>query len=124
MFGGVDTTASALMVGTFYMLKHPDVLKRLKKELHDAWPNLEQEPELRDLEKLSYLVSAYPQPAPAELSPAQNAVLKETYRIGPSIPGGLPRVVPASGAKIAGEQIPGGVRYSLLIFERSTRPGF
>jgi cytochrome P450 len=56
MFGGVETTASALMVGTFYMLKNPDMLKRLKKELHDLWPVMEQEPELRDLEKLPYLV--------------------------------------------------------------------
>lgn len=59
MFGGVETTANALMIGTFYMLQNPEMLKRLKKELYDAWPVLEQEPELRDLEKLTYLVSPY-----------------------------------------------------------------
>lgn len=59
MFGGVETTASALMVGTFYMLKNPDMLKKLKKELHELWPNLEKEPELKDLERLPYMVRPY-----------------------------------------------------------------
>ena len=60
MFGGGDTTANVIMIGTFYLLKTPSLVDRLKKELHKAWPDLEQEPSLRELEALPYLVSIGP----------------------------------------------------------------
>ncbi len=56
MFGGGDTTANVIMVGTFYLLSNPATLARLKKELREAWPRLEKEPDLKDLERLPYLV--------------------------------------------------------------------
>lgn len=56
MFGGGDTTANTIMIGTFYLLKNPSTLARLKKELLDAWPNLLEEPSLKTLESLPYLV--------------------------------------------------------------------
>lgn len=57
MFGGGDTTANVIMVGTYYLLKDPTLGHRLKKELTDAWPALEKEPTLKELEALPYLVS-------------------------------------------------------------------
>ena len=56
MFGGGDTTANAIMIGTFYLLKNPSTMSRLKKELLDAWPTLEEDPGLKTLEALPYLV--------------------------------------------------------------------
>jgi cytochrome P450 len=42
----------------------------------------------------------------------QTAVIKETLRMAATLPAGLPRVVPPSGAVISGVEIPGGVRVS------------
>ncbi|KAI9834921.1 MAG: hypothetical protein M1819_002644 [Sarea resinae] len=56
MFGGGDTSASAVMIGTFHLLKNPEILARLRRELLDVWPKLEKEPDLKELEKMPYLV--------------------------------------------------------------------
>lgn len=46
------------------------------------------------------------------LSMEQTAVIKETLRMAVTLPAGLPRVVPPSGAVISGVEIPGGVSVS------------
>ena len=110
MFGGGDTTANAIMIGAFYLLKNPEILANLKKELGEAWPRISDEPELKELERLPYLVCVLVSAFDVSLAEeAQNAVIKESLRIGPGIPGGLPRIVPANGAKIDGHYVPGGV---------------
>ncbi len=43
-------------------------------------------------------------------------MIKETLRISVSVPAGLPRVVPPSGAVISGVKIPGGVSASYLTY--------
>jgi cytochrome P450 len=94
MFGGADTVGSTLMVGTHYLLQHPDKLQKLKAELSEAWPSLDgNEPKLRDLEKLPYL----------------NAVLKESLRMNSGVVSGLLRVVPPTGAVIDEVAVPPGV---------------
>lgn len=95
MFGGGDTTANVIMIGTFYLLKRPDMVKKLKDELREYWPDLVpgREPKLSVLEEMPFL----------------NAVIKESLRIGPGIPSGLPRIVPASGAVIDGKKVAAGV---------------
>jgi cytochrome P450 len=59
MFGGGDTTANVIMIGAFYMLKRPDLVKRLKDELKEHWPDLGvgKEPKLSVLEQMPFLVS-------------------------------------------------------------------
>ena len=59
MFGGGDTTANVIMIGTFYLLKRPDLVKKLKDELKEYWPELEpgREPKLSVLEEMPFLVS-------------------------------------------------------------------
>jgi hypothetical protein len=44
------------MHGTFYILRSPEVHRKLKRELLLAWPELKKEPDLSELEKLPYLV--------------------------------------------------------------------
>ncbi len=50
------------------------------------------------------------------LSTEQTAVIKETLRVAVSVPAGLPRVVPESGAVLSGVKIPGGVSASCLSY--------
>jgi cytochrome P450 len=59
MFGGGDTTANVIMIGTFYLLKRPDLVKKLKDELKEYWPELGpgKEPKLSVLEEMPFLVS-------------------------------------------------------------------
>jgi cytochrome P450 len=95
MFAGTDTVGAALMVGTHRLLKNPEKMQKLKAELVALWPSLEKAgPGLRDLENFPYL----------------NAVIKESLRLSSGVPSGLPRVVPPSGATIAGVTVPAGVR--------------
>jgi len=92
MFGGADTTANALMLGTFHLLRRPNLVEKLKVELKNAWPVLDSPPKLEDLEKLPFLT----------------AVIKESLRISPGVASPLLRVVPTSGAKVDGSYIPPG----------------
>ena len=59
MFGGADTTGTTMMHGCFHILKAPEVLSRLQKELGEVWPDLNSPPRWVDLERLPYLVSSY-----------------------------------------------------------------
>jgi cytochrome P450 len=94
LFGGADTVGNTLMVGTHHLLHEQKVLQKLKKELSSAWPSLNgEEPKLKDLENLPYL----------------NAVIKESLRLASGVTAGLLRVVPSTGATIAGVAVPSGV---------------
>ena len=91
MFGGTDTVGNTLMVGAFHLLKNHEKMQKLKSELSAAWPSLtENEPKVRDLERLPYL----------------NAVIKESLRLSSGVTSGLLRIVPATGATISGVQVP------------------
>lgn len=115
MFGGADTVGNTLMVGTFHLLKNPEKMQKLKAELNEAWPLLKTDgPKLRDLEKLPYM----------------NAIIKESLRLSSGVTSGLMRVVPATGATIAGVSVPPGahvacgstfVHYNASIFPEPER---
>ncbi|KAJ4317379.1 hypothetical protein N0V94_004982 [Neodidymelliopsis sp. IMI 364377] len=92
MFGGGDTVGNTLMLGTYHLLRQPETLAKLKKEILDVWPTLSSEPKLKDLETLPYL----------------NAVIKESLRLSSGVTSGLLRVVPPTGATIAGVAVPPG----------------
>lgn len=53
---GTETTAWALSVLTFYLLSNPDVLRKLRTELEHAIPDPSADVEIKELEKLQYLV--------------------------------------------------------------------
>ncbi|KAL2784370.1 cytochrome P450 [Aspergillus keveii] len=92
MFGGADTTGATLMHGSFYILRSPEVYRKMKEELISIWPEIEKPPRWEELERLPYLT----------------AVIKESLRISPGVASPLPRVVPEGGAIIANTPIPGG----------------
>lgn len=92
MFAGADTTGNTLMLGTFHLLKSPELYQKLKEELRSAWPDLAEQPPLRELEQLPYL----------------DAVIKESLRMSSGVVSGLLRVVPKGGATIAGHYVAAG----------------
>jgi len=108
---GSHTVGTTLMIGTYHLLRSPDMIQKLVDELFSVWPVLDQPPSYEKIEKLPFLT----------------AVIKEALRISVPTPAGLPRVVPPSGAVISGAKIPGGavvsqsalfVSFSEEIFER------
>lgn len=54
---GADTTAHALSTITFHLLNSPEKLKKLTKELAEAFVDLDTSLKLTAVEKLPYLVS-------------------------------------------------------------------
>jgi len=92
MMAGTETT-STLMSGLIYLLlTHPDCISKLVSQLRDTFPTRESI-NIQALASIEYL----------------NACVEEALRVYPPLPIGLPRVVPAQGATICDEQIPGGV---------------
>jgi len=53
---GTETTAWTLSVITFYLLANPDVMRKLRQELEFAIPDPSVSVEIKELEKLQYLV--------------------------------------------------------------------
>ena len=97
MFGGGDSVANSLMVGIFHVLDQPELYKRLKDEVYQAWPSIENPPTAEVLESL----------------PVLTATIKESLRCAPGVPSSLLRVVPPSGAMIGGKNIPAGTRVGM-----------
>ena len=86
--GGSETSASALC-GASYLLAHSGKMPILAKEIRDEFRSSEQ----INLQSVSHL-------------PYLTAVIDETLRMYPSVPGQPPRVVPAGGATICGKFVP------------------
>jgi cytochrome P450 len=92
MLAGTETTATELSGLTYYLLKHPEKMARLVKEIRTAFISLD-DMHMNELAKLPYL----------------NACLEEGLRIYPPVPGLLPRTVLPEGAEVGGRWVPGGV---------------
>ncbi|KAI0456033.1 cytochrome P450 [Xylaria acuta] len=88
--GAGDTTASTIAAMLFYLLKNPEILKKLEDELEDA--GIQGVPAFAEVSRLPYL----------------NAVLKESMRVFTSGSFPMERLVPAGGAVIAGMYFPEG----------------
>ncbi|KAK6835202.1 hypothetical protein RU639_002110 [Aspergillus parasiticus] len=99
------TTAVTLTVACFHILKSPNIRERLQIELDEfdrRTPGGLSGSQLdwRELTRLNYL----------------DAVIKESLRIIPPIPGLLPRVVPLEGMRIGTHLLPAGTRISAAQF--------
>ncbi|KAK1974764.1 cytochrome P450 [Colletotrichum cereale] len=91
MTAGTETIASALSATTFYLLRNPQHLEKLTKEIRAEFSNSDNM-SLEALANLKYL----------------QAVIQEGLRLHPPLPIALPRVIPKGGAQICGEWIPEG----------------
>lgn len=92
---GGDSTATTLTSVVYYITHNPHSYKALVKEIRDAFPT-EKSITISEVMKLKYL----------------KAVIDEAMRVHPSVPVGLPRIVPKGGRFIDGQFVPGGVRSS------------
>jgi cytochrome P450 len=94
---GADTTASATSMFFKHILRHPAKLAKLGDELSTT--TLSQPPTFIELNKLRYL----------------DACIKESMRLETISGDGMERVVPNSGAEIAGTWVPGGTVVSVSL---------
>ena len=93
LIAGTDTSAHALVIATYNVLRDTRILEKLQTELHQAIPGKDILLKWTDLENLPYL----------------RGVIEESLRFSSGAPGHLPRVVPAAGAVLCGQRIASGV---------------
>ncbi|CAG8896929.1 unnamed protein product [Penicillium egyptiacum] len=89
MMAGSETTATLLSGCTFFILRHPDVYKKLAAEIRLGFSS-PSEMTFSSLVGMSYL----------------QATLQEALRMYPPLPLGMPRVVPSGGAVVSGHLVP------------------
>ena len=97
MFAGSDTTAITLRAIFYYLLKNPETLHRLLKEIEetDKAGLLSRDDQLVTWDEVHDL-------------PYLTAVIKESLRCHPAAGLPLERIVPPGGIEICGQFIPGG----------------
>ncbi|CAG8384547.1 unnamed protein product [Penicillium salamii] len=94
---GSDTTAIALTNVLYYLIKHPNTLKKLRDEVSGVLDEGETIAPYAKVKSLPYL----------------KACLDESLRLSPPVPRGLERKTPPQGMEILGERIAGGVTVSV-----------
>ncbi|KAI5782433.1 cytochrome P450 [Pyronema domesticum] len=85
--GGSDTAAGQISSMFYYLSQHPDVMKKLQKDLDEAFPN----------HKYNSKISV----------PYLDAIINESLRLLPALARGLPRTTCKEGMTIDGLYIPG-----------------
>ncbi|RVD85995.1 uncharacterized protein DFL_004291 [Arthrobotrys flagrans] len=89
---GMDTTGHALSYAVYYLVKYPEVQRRLLEELKGVMGSPRAEVKEGVLDGLPFL----------------QACIKESLRFSHGVPGPLPRDVPAGGATLLGHHLPAG----------------
>ncbi len=92
ILAGSETSATALSATTWYLLKNPETLDRLRKEIQGAF-RTDNDINLSSVSTLPYL----------------HAVLTEALRMHPPGPLTVPRIVTLGGLQICGVFVPEGV---------------
>jgi len=105
MLAGTETTATLLSGLTYYLVKSPDKMDKLVREIRDAIRG-DDGFTLERLQRLKYL----------------GACIEEGLRLYPPVPTPLWRVTPREGTTICGEHIPGGFRVAVSTFAASRSP--
>jgi cytochrome P450 len=95
MLAGTETTATELSGLTYMLLKNPEKLDRLTKEVRAAFSTFD-DITMTKLAQLSYL----------------QACIEEGLRLYPPVASHLPRIAPKEGAMVCGRWVPGGVSQS------------
>ena len=92
---GSDTTGISMSAIVYFLINHPDCLRKLREEIETAagQGNISDPVTFREAQNLSYL----------------QATIKEALRLHPAVGQILSRVVPEGGAQIAGRYLPQGV---------------
>ncbi|KAL4960189.1 cytochrome P450 [Aspergillus stella-maris] len=102
----------------FYeMCRHPEWQARLRAELQALSPSLRHHRRQQDIE-----VDDIPDPKAIEALPILHAILTETLRLWPSVPGGQPRVVPNPCSLGGYDNIPAGTIVQSYAFSLHQTP--
>ncbi|KAI9686690.1 MAG: hypothetical protein M1820_010577 [Bogoriella megaspora] len=96
MLAGTETTATLLSGLNYFLLKNPAKMDILVREIRGNFTS-DDDMSLERLVQLKYL----------------NACLEEALRMYPPVPVGLGRIVPADGAMIGDQWVPGGATVSV-----------
>ncbi|KAH7088367.1 cytochrome P450 [Paraphoma chrysanthemicola] len=91
MMAGTETTATFVSGMTYLLLKNPESMKKLVAEIRNAFTNADD----MTMEQLAAL-------------PYFAACVKESFRLYPPVPLGLPRLTPDTGSTVCGQFIPPG----------------
>ncbi|KAJ5452959.1 Cytochrome P450 [Penicillium cf. griseofulvum] len=94
---GVDTVSLTMTVALYHILSSPEIKRQVYSETREATPFIRDKLDSRGVRTLPYL----------------GAVIKETLRMYPPVPGRMPRVVPPQGESYNGNFIPGGTIVSV-----------
>ena len=95
MVAGSDTTSISLSAILYYVLRNPDVLKRLQQEVDEHCPQDKSSPHITFSQ--------------SQDMPYLQAVIKEALRMHPATGLPLERIVPEGGVTISGVFFPEGV---------------
>jgi cytochrome P450 len=93
IIAGSETTATLLSGATYYLLRNPETMTKVVKEVRETFET-EEDINFASASRLNYML----------------AVLNESLRIYPPVPAGIPRVIEDQGAMIAGRWVPPHVR--------------
>lgn len=96
LLSGSETTGTSMSGFTYYLLKNPDKLRRLTKEIRSGFLRSD-DITFDSTAGLKYL----------------NACIQEAIRLYPPVPAGVPRVVPPEGRQMLGKWVAGGTRVSV-----------
>lgn len=92
MIAGTETTATLLSGLTYLLLRNPEKLRNVVREVRGAFAT-SAEIGMEGIAALPYM----------------NACIKEALRMYPPVPVGLPHLTPQEGSTICGEYIPAGI---------------
>ncbi|KAJ5367951.1 uncharacterized protein N7496_007711 [Penicillium cataractarum] len=92
MIAGSDTTSTTLAATLFYLVRSPETLAKLTKEVRDAFSAVEDIVSGSHLNELTFL----------------KACIDEALRLAPAVPGAPPREVMQGGAVVDGVFLPAG----------------
>lgn len=97
---GGDTTASTVTYACYELTRFPEVQKKLRTALREAFPDPTVPIQLEDLDAIPYL----------------EWTIKEMLRMHPTLPSTLERLVPPNGAEIAGHKLKAGTIVCMSAF--------
>jgi unspecific monooxygenase len=106
IFAGTETTAWTLTYVLYEISLHKEIQSSLRTELLSLSPPFVYSPASSTMPKL-------PSSRALDALPLLEAILLETLRLHPAVPGPQPRVTPSSSVSLDGyDNIPGGIRVS------------
>ncbi|UKZ96333.1 uncharacterized protein TrAFT101_011130 [Trichoderma asperellum] len=103
---GSDTTSAVITNALYFLARNPDCYRQLQVAVEEQFP--------RGVNDWTYERSI----------PYVDYVIQETLRLKPSVPGGLPRVVPPQGLMIDNDFIPGGTVIAVPTYTIQRDPRF